>query len=73
VTPDQEYERKIVAGLLSPTWSYMSHEEMEATVNGRYRGDGRRLDQYVTDEPMMIDLHDLKENVEEVLDTEVQA
>ena len=71
-TPDRSYEQKIIAGLLTPTWAYMSPEEMEATINGRYRGDGRRLDQYITDEPMMIDLHDIEENPDAVLDSWVE-
>lgn len=59
VTPDQTYEEKIVKGLLEPTFAYLSPEEAEATVNGRYRGDGRRLDQYVVDDPLLIDLTDI--------------
>jgi hypothetical protein len=58
VVPDAGYHEKIVRRQLQPTWDYLSPAEIEATINGRYRGDGRRLDQYVTDEPLMIELHD---------------
>lgn len=56
VTPDRFYERKLVLGQTQPTWDYMTDTEAEAVINGRYRGDGRRLDLYVTDEPMGITL-----------------
>lgn len=56
VSPDPFYERKIVEGLKSPTWDWMSDSEANAVVNGRYRGDGRRLDQWTIPEgPMHID------------------
>ena len=54
-SPDPFYEEKIVKGLLQPTWEYMSDAEAHATLNGRYRGDGRRIDQYVSEEPLGID------------------
>jgi hypothetical protein len=54
-TPDPGYERKIVLGLIQPTWDYMSESEAHAVLNGRYRGDGRRIDQYVIDDPLGID------------------
>jgi hypothetical protein len=57
--PDPFYERKIVLGLLQPTFSYMTETEAFAVVNGRYRGDGRRIDQYVSDDPLDIDLENL--------------
>lgn len=57
--PDRCYEEKIVRNLLQPTWSYLTDTEAEASVNGRYRGDGRRLDLYVTDDGMGIDLDGL--------------
>ena len=56
VTPDPSYEEKICRGLIQPTFEYMTDSEAEATVNGRYRGDGRRMDQFVHDDPMMIDV-----------------
>lgn len=46
--PDRTYERKIVEGLLQPTFDWMSDEEAEVLLSGRYRGDGRRLDQWIT-------------------------
>lgn len=58
VEPDPYYHRKIVLRELQPTFDYLSDAEAEATINGRYRGDGRRLDQYITDEPLMIELAD---------------
>lgn len=57
-TIDNSYHEKIVKGLLQPTWSYLSESEMEATVNGRYRGDGRRLDQYIVDDPLLVEYDD---------------
>lgn len=59
VKPDRAYEEKISRALLQPTWSYLTDTEAEASVNGRYRGDGRRLDLYVTDDGMGIDLDGL--------------
>ncbi len=58
-TPDPTYHEKIVKGLTSPTWDYMSPSEGNAVINGRYRGDGRRLDQWVAGDPMLISLEDL--------------
>lgn len=55
VTPDVYYERKIALGLTTPTWDWMSESEAEAVINGRYRGDGRRLDQWVSAEPLLYD------------------
>lgn len=54
-TPDQFYERKVVLGLIEPTWDWMSDAEASALLNGRYRGDGRRLDQWVTADPLGVD------------------
>jgi hypothetical protein len=56
--PDQFYERKVVEGRITPSWDSMSGPEMDAVLNGRYRGDGRRIDQYIVDDPMMITLTD---------------
>jgi hypothetical protein len=55
VKPDAYYERKIALGLTTPTWDWMSESEAEAVINGRYRGDGRRLDQWVSAEPLLYD------------------
>lgn len=46
VQPDPFYEQKIVLGLLQPVDAYLTETEIEAGLNGRYRGDGRRLDVY---------------------------
>lgn len=54
VTPDAYYERKIVEGTATPTWDWMSDTEAHALLNGRQRGDGRRLDQYISGDPLMI-------------------
>lgn len=54
--PDPYYEEKVVRGLIAPTWDWMSESEGAALLNGRYRGDGRRLDQWVTADPIGIDL-----------------
>lgn len=56
--PDQFYERKVVEGKITPSWDSMSRAEMDTLLNGRYRGDGRRIDQYIVDDPMMISLTD---------------
>lgn len=47
-------------GLLQPTFEYISASEAEAVVNGKYRGDGRRLDSWIAGEPMMIDLPEVE-------------
>lgn len=54
VTPDPYYEEKIVKGIATPTWDWMSDTEAHALLNGRQRGDGRRLDQYIAGDPLMI-------------------
>lgn len=46
VQPDAFYEQKLMLGLTQPADAYLSETEMEAMINGRYRGDGRRLDVY---------------------------
>ena len=55
-SPDRYYHEKIVKGLTVPTWDWMTESEANAVLNGRYRGDGRRLDQYVTGDPLMVEL-----------------
>ncbi len=50
VVPDATYERKIVEGRTTPTWDYVTTSEAHALLNGRYRGDGRRIDQFVLPE-----------------------
>lgn len=54
VIPDPYYERKIVEGRIQPTFDYLTEAELHALLNGRTRGDGRRVDQYVVDDPLMI-------------------
>lgn len=57
VTPDPFYERKIVLNLTQPVDTYCSSAEIEASLNGRYRGDGRRIDVYAPPEgPLGISL-----------------
>jgi hypothetical protein len=57
VTPDPAYEKKIVEGLVQPVDSYLTDTEIEAMLNGRYRGDGRRLDVYCPPEgPLGVNL-----------------
>lgn len=51
---DGYYHEKIVKGITTPTWDWMSETEAHATINGRYRGDGRRIDQWTNPEPMGI-------------------
>ncbi len=54
IRPDPEYHRKVVSGEREPIQSKLSVSEMNSTINGRYKGDGRRLDQWVT-EPLGYD------------------
>lgn len=49
-TPDPYYHRKVVEAKVQPTWDWMSDAEAHALLNGRYRGDGRRIDQWVLPE-----------------------
>lgn len=42
-------------GQTQPTWLYLSDSEANAVLNGRYRGDGRRVDQFVSSDPLLID------------------
>lgn len=44
------YHTKVVLEQAEKPSVYLSHEEMDATVNGRRHGDGRRLDQYVIED-----------------------
>lgn len=56
-TPPRYYHEKIVRGLTQPTWDYLSDAEAHALLNGRYRGDGRRVDQYTLPEgPLGVEL-----------------
>lgn len=41
---DRFYHAKILAGLLSPTATYLSDTETRTLFRGRARHDGRRLD-----------------------------
>lgn len=60
VSPDPYLEEKIVKGLKAPQMDWMSDSEAHAVINGRYRGDGRRIDQWTVPEgPMEIDLSPL--------------
>ena len=56
VTPEVFYEEKIAKAWTQPTFDYLSDSEAHALLNGRYRGDGRRVDQYVIDDPLGFDL-----------------
>jgi hypothetical protein len=55
-TPDRYYHQKVVMGLTEPTWDWMSESEADALLNGRYRGDGRRLDQWIAGDPLGVEL-----------------
>jgi hypothetical protein len=50
---DRSYHEKIAKNILQPADSYLSQTEIDATMNGRYRGDGRRLDPYVSADPLL--------------------
>lgn len=52
---DRSYHEKIARNLLQPADSYLSKTEIDATLNGRYRGDGRRTDNYVSTDPLLYD------------------
>lgn len=54
--PDRYWHEKVVKGLIVPTVDWMSESELHAVVNGRYRGDGRRIDQYIAGDPLLIDV-----------------
>lgn len=56
--PDRNYHRKIVLGLLEPTDLYLTEDELRATLHGRSRGDGRRLDAYCLDDQVDPELGD---------------
>ena len=57
VTPDRYMEEKIVKCLKEPQFDWISDAEAHAIINGRYRGDGRRIDQWTVPEgPMEIDV-----------------
>lgn len=53
--PDRYWHEKVAKGLITPTVEWMNDAELNAIINGRYRGDGRRIDQYITGDPLMID------------------
>lgn len=53
---DRSYHEKIAKNLLQPVGTYLTESEILATMNGRYRGDERRLDVYVSHDPLNIDL-----------------
>jgi len=53
--PDRYWHEKVVRGLITPTVDWMKPSELHAIINGRYRGDGRRVDQYVVGDPLLID------------------
>lgn len=56
-TPDRYHEEKIVRCLKQPQQDWISPAEAHAVINGRYRGDGRRIDQWTIPEgPMEIDM-----------------
>jgi hypothetical protein len=54
--PDPSYERKLVEGVIQSSWDTLSDTQANALLNGRYRGDARTLDDYVTDEPVGIEI-----------------
>lgn len=48
--PDAFYHRKVVLGLTVPADGFLTAVELQATLHGRSRGDGRRLDAYCLDD-----------------------
>lgn len=55
-TIDPAYERKLVRGEIESSWLTLTDTQANALLNGRYRGDSRTLDDYVTDEPIGISI-----------------
>jgi hypothetical protein len=55
---DRPYHEKIARNLLQPASAYLSPSEIAATMNGRYRGDARRLDVYVLPDPLLYELEE---------------
>ena len=53
--PDKYWHEKLVKGLIVPTTDWMTASELHAVLNGRYRGDGRRIDPYIAGDPLLID------------------
>lgn len=49
---DPYYHRKVVEGLVTPTLGWMGAGEERALLSGRRRGDGRRLDAWVVEDPI---------------------
>lgn len=52
---DPYYHEKIAKGIVKPSFDWMTEAESATLLNGRYRGDGRRLDQWVAGDPLLID------------------
>lgn len=52
ITPDPDYERSVMEGDREPIQARLTVAEMDSLIGGRYRGDGRRLDQYTVFDPM---------------------
>lgn len=48
INADPYYHEKIVKGLVQPVSEYLLPAEINATMHGRPKGDGRRFDAYVT-------------------------
>lgn len=59
---DRSYHEKIAKNLLQPASSYLTPTEIAATLNGRYRGDGRRTDAYVSADPLLFDMEESHED-----------
>lgn len=53
ITPDKSYEMKVMTLLIEPTWDWMTEAEAHAVIQGRYKGDGRRLDSWVSHDPVL--------------------
>jgi hypothetical protein len=58
-TPNRYYHEKVATGKITPGELVFTEHEIHAMLNGRYRGDGRRIDQYVLPEPLLIDIDGL--------------
>jgi hypothetical protein len=52
------YHEKICKGLTVPTWDYLTDDEADAMLHGKYKGDGRRIDAYVVPDQKSVEWDD---------------
>lgn len=54
--PDPRHHERIILGIITPVSEDLTETEIRATLHGRSRGDGRRLDAYCLEDPIDGDL-----------------